>query len=253
MYRHRRPYYTFIHTGTALGGFDDCTNYSRFTVEIGLTDAGFEKYRDVLVLLFQYIAMMRDNLPCERLPNVEGGLEHNNMFPRLYEECKKMYQIDFDFMEEEEPYDNVENLSENMLLYPAEHYISGPELFYEHQPDLVTSLLNDMNPHTMLLTLQSKTYQKECKSQEQWYRGNYKKDKLEEQFLDTLASQTGGSFNLPEPNPYIPEDFEIKELDVDQTVQAPVLIADEKAHKLWYYVDEVFEKPECLMYWQVYW
>eukprot|EP00116_Pleurobrachia_bachei_P009092 sb/3469354/ len=222
---------------TALGGFDDCTNYSRFTVEIGLTDAGFEKYRDVLVLLFQYIAMMRDNLPCER----------------LYEECKKMYQIDFDFMEEEEPYDNVENLSENMLLYPAEHYISGPELFYEHQPHLVTSLLNDMNPHTMLLTLQSKTYQKECKSQEQWYRGNYKKDKLEEQFLETLASQTGGSFNLPEPNPYIPEDFEIKELDVDQTVQAPVLIADEKAHKLWYYVDEVFEKPEYLMYWQVYW
>ena len=38
--------------------------------------------------------------------------------PRIYEEIKKMRQIDFDFMDNEDPYSKVEDLSDNMTVMP---------------------------------------------------------------------------------------------------------------------------------------
>ena len=36
----------------------------------------------------------------------------------IYEEIKKMRQIDFDFMDNEDPYSKVEDLSDNMTVMP---------------------------------------------------------------------------------------------------------------------------------------
>lgn len=160
-----------------------------------------------------------------------------------------MRQIDFDFMDNEDPYSKVEDLSDNMTLYPPEHYLSGPELLFEYDPDLVMKMVNALTPESALLILQSKLFEEECTEQEKWYRGMYKTDTLP---LAALVDTGPGDFHLPEPNIFIAEDFEIKEIDVEGPTVAPVVISDDSRYKLWFHKDDVFEQPECILYWQIY-
>jgi len=43
-------------------------------------------------------------------------------FCRIYEEVKNMNQIDFDYMENEDPYDKVEDLCDNMTVNCKAHF-----------------------------------------------------------------------------------------------------------------------------------
>jgi len=43
-------------------------------------------------------------------------------------------------------------------MYPEEHYLSGPELFFEYKPDLIMSVLSELTPEKMLVVLQSQTF-----------------------------------------------------------------------------------------------
>lgn len=101
---------------------------------------------------------------------------------RIYDELKKMGEIDFENMENEEPYDKVEQLAEDMTviyisikmiidylnifviffssqMYSPEDYLAGSYfVFDEFCPDKITEILDSLVPETMTVVLQSKTF-----------------------------------------------------------------------------------------------
>lgn len=233
-----KGYATEIECQSALGGLDSGTNFTRFLLDITLSDTGLEDYREVIKLVFQYIQMMRNKLPCER----------------IFNEMKTMRDIDFDYSENDDPFETVEDLVENMTLFPPENYLNGPEQIFEYKPDLIMDVVNSLTPDRMFVVLQSPTFKGICTEVEKWNRGSYFEGNFDTDFIDMLKTASPkvlpffkSEFKLPEPNKYIPEDFEVKESDVEGPETFPVVITDEPTHKVWFHVDDVFEEPECVV------
>lgn len=55
---------------------------------------------------------------------------------RFFHELKAIEETKFRFAEEVPAGEYVEDLAENMQLYPPEHYITGSELFFEYDPEV---------------------------------------------------------------------------------------------------------------------
>jgi len=220
---------TELSAGIGSGGDEDCSNFGKFSVEVKLSDKGLEQYERVTEMVFEYINMLRREGPQEW----------------VFNEMQKMDQIDFDWEDPQDPYDNVEDLADNMLLYPEEHYITGPMLLFEYTPDRITELLSLLVPDTVIITLQSKKLQGECKSVERWFKGRYNASKVPNELLARWKGLGEGDFTLPQQNKFIPENFEMKEWDTDGPKAAPVLLVEDSLHKVWYHMDDVFEMPEA--------
>ena len=69
-----------------------------------------------MAIIFQYIKMLQKLGPQQR----------------IFEEIKTIDDIDFRFQEELPPQDHVVTVSENMQLYPPEHYLNGHLLEFEY-------------------------------------------------------------------------------------------------------------------------
>lgn len=220
---------TSLSAGIGQGGDEDCSNFSKFSVEIQLSDEGLDQYKRVVEMVFQYINMLRREGPQEW----------------IFREIQQMDQIDFDWEDPQDPYDNVEDLADNMLLYPEEHYITGPMLSFEYTPERITELLAYLIPDNVIITLQSKKLQAECKTVERWFKGRYNASKISDELLAQWRALGEGDFALPGPNKFIPENFDMKEWDTDGPKAAPVLLVEDSLHKVWYHMDDVFDMPEA--------
>ena len=47
------------------------------------------------------------------------------------------------------------------------------------------------------------------------------------------------------------QDFELKEVEIEGPPYAPVAISIERRHKTWFHKDDVFEQPECFIYFHI--
>ena len=93
----------------STSGFTDCSLYSIFMVQISLTDKGVAEYEKVIDFVFQYVQMLRTAGPMKR----------------IFEEIQQIEEIDFAYAEEDIPLSYVEDLCENIPLFPPEEVISG--------------------------------------------------------------------------------------------------------------------------------
>ena len=55
---------------------------------------------------------------------------------RFFHELKAIEETKFRFTEEVPAVEYVEDIAENMQLYPPEDYITGSELFFEYDPEV---------------------------------------------------------------------------------------------------------------------
>lgn len=65
-----------------------------------------------------------------------------NLQPVLYEELAAIAASSFRFYVKSGPAQFCPSLAGNMLKYPAEHTITGPRLYMQYQPELITGILN---------------------------------------------------------------------------------------------------------------
>lgn len=56
---------------------------------------------------------------------------------RIFKEIQLVEETSFKFTEEEDPVDFVEELVENMQIYPSEYYLSGGELYFDYDPKVM--------------------------------------------------------------------------------------------------------------------
>ncbi|XP_076033223.1 nardilysin-like isoform X2 [Oratosquilla oratoria] len=234
-YLKKRVWAVGLYSGNDESGFEQNQCYSIMNITVELTDLGFSNIEKVLQVIFQYLAMLREVGPVER----------------IFKEVQKMEQLDFEYAEEMNPLENVENLAEDMILYEPKDYLTGGSLLEEYNPELIRECLGELMPEKCNIMLSSKSYDVDgiCNQTEKWFGTKYKLEDIPEEWETSWKNlDTNPELFLPVPNQFIPECFDL--LPEGANAEYPVNICTDLWGQLWYRQDQKFKLPRgyCYLY-----
>ncbi|XP_053668951.1 insulin-degrading enzyme [Anopheles marshallii] len=205
--------------------------FGSFNVMVDLTEDGFKHIDDTAKLIFQYINMLRIKKPQKW----------------IFEEYCNLCEMLFRFKDKEYPCSLVTKVVSSMHLFPLEDVLVGQFLFTEWRPDLVEDLISKLTPDKAQLIIVGQKYEPLANAEERWYGTKYGVYKIEPSILEYWSTpDLNDNLSLPEPNPFIPTDFEL--LPIDSGIENfPTVIQDLPMIRTWFKQDVEFLKPKALM------
>ncbi|XP_013911896.1 PREDICTED: nardilysin [Thamnophis sirtalis] len=219
-----------LYGGNGETGFEQNSTYSVFSICVTLTDEGYKHFYEVAHVVFQYLKMLQ-----------QAGPEQ-----RIWEEIQKIEANEFHYQEQTDPVEYVESLCENMQLFPKEDILTGDQLLFEYNPEIIAKALNQLIPSQANLILLSASHEGQCHLKEKWFGTQYSVEDVDQHWSDTWASdfKLNPDLHLPEENRYIATDFALKDPDCPQT-EYPVNIMSSQQGCLWYKKDDKFKIPKA--------
>ncbi|KAM6921752.1 nardilysin b isoform 2-T2 [Xenentodon cancila] len=216
--------------GNSETGFDQNSTYSIFSISITLTDQGFQNFYQVIHLVFQYLKMLQTLGPQQR----------------IYEEIQKIEANEFHYQEQMDPIEFVENICENMQLFPKQDFLTGDQLMFEYDPQVIGPVLMLLTPCRANLLLLSPENQGLCPLTENWFGTRYSCEDIPEEWLQlwTGELEPNPDLHLPAENKFIATDFALKVPDCPDT-EFPVKIVNDQRGCLWYKKDNKFKIPKA--------
>ncbi|XP_075038182.1 nardilysin [Mixophyes fleayi] len=216
--------------GNSETGFEQNTTYSVFSISITLTDAGYENFYEVTHIVFQYLKMLQQLGPQER----------------IFREIQKIEANEFYYQEQTDPIDYVENICENMQLFPKEDFLTGDQLLFEYSPDIIADALRDLTPEKANLLLLSPTNEGKCDMKEKWFGTQYSIEDIDAKWKGLWAIDfiLNPDLHLPAENKFIATDFTVKSSDCPDR-EYPEKILNIEQGSLWYKKDNKFKIPKA--------
>uniref|UniRef100_A0A8C3APW3 Nardilysin convertase n=1 Tax=Cyclopterus lumpus TaxID=8103 RepID=A0A8C3APW3_CYCLU len=212
--------------GNSETGFDQNTTYSIFSISITLTDVGFQNFYEVKRISF----WLRPLFLCYL----------------VYEEIQKIEANEFHYQEQIDPLEYVEDLCENMQLFPKEDLLTGDQLMFEFDPEVISGALSLLTPERANLMLLSPEHEGQCPLREKWFGTQYSVEDVQQQWMEQWTGnlQLNDDLSLPAENKFIATDFSLKPSDCPDT-EFPLRIADSDTGCLWYKKDNTFKIPKA--------
>ncbi|XP_026179291.1 nardilysin b [Mastacembelus armatus] len=216
--------------GNSETGFDQNTTYSIFSISITLTDQGYQNFYQVVHLVFQYLKMLQSMGPQQR----------------VYEEIQKIEANEFHYQEQTDPIEFVENICENMQLFPKEDFLTGDQLMFEYEPQVINAALALLTPDRANLLLLSPENEGGCPLREKWFGTCHSVEDIPEEWAQRWAAdfELNPDLHLPAENKFIATDFALKTSDCPDT-EFPVRIVNHERGCLWYKKDNKFKIPKA--------
>ncbi|XP_005478809.1 nardilysin b isoform X3 [Oreochromis niloticus] len=218
--------------GNSETGFDQNTTYSIFSISITLTDQGYQNFYQVVHFVFQYLKMLQTLGPQQR----------------IYEEIQKIEANEFHYQEqvETDPIEFVENICENMQLFPKQDFLTGDQLMFEYDPQVINAALSLLTPDRANLLLLSPENEGCCPLKEKWFGTCYSMEDIPEEWAERWAGdfELNPELHLPAENKFIATDFTLKTSDCPDT-EYPVRIVNSERGCLWYKKDNKFKIPKA--------
>uniref|UniRef100_A0A2K5N076 Nardilysin convertase n=1 Tax=Cercocebus atys TaxID=9531 RepID=A0A2K5N076_CERAT len=216
--------------GNGETGFEQNSTYSVFSISITLTDEGYEHFYEVAYTVFQYLKMLQKLGPEKR----------------IFEEIRKIEDNEFHYQEQTDPVEYVENMCENMQLYPLQDILTGDQLLFEYKPEVIAEALNQLVPQKANLVLLSGANEGKCDLKEKWFGTQYSIEDIENSWAELWSSnfELNPDLHLPAENKYIATDFTLKAFDCPET-EYPVKIVNTPQGCLWYKKDNKFKIPKA--------
>jgi insulysin len=218
-----------------------CIPWNIMTIRIELTDLGLENVNEVVQILFSYIELLKTSGPQEW----------------VQQELQIVSDLQFRFMSQRNPMDYTCSVAGWMQLYPPSHYLSGPYVVSQWEPDAVEECLACLNPDNVLWLLSSPTFAGQLTNPqtEKWYGTQYQRVELDDPLQNQLRTAMASDFPdlaFPQVNDMIATDFELLSTDLQKSVplDKPQCIAltmgstYKPEMQLWYKPDNVFEMPK---------
>ncbi|XP_067928601.1 insulin-degrading enzyme-like [Watersipora subatra] len=213
------------------GGKPGATGFSFITLNADLTEEGLVHVDDVITVAYEYIHMIRAAGPQQRI--VQEGQDLNLM--------------NFKFKDNEKPKSVVICAAEALRLYPLRETISGPHIWKTYEPDVIQALMDKLVPENMLSIVVSQSFAAKANKKEQWYGVDYCIDphdvELEAKWREPEVNE---ALRLPEPNAFIPRNFEMCERDTNHS-QVPRIIKNTALSRCWFKQDDEFLLPKGCM------
>ncbi|XP_078187847.1 nardilysin isoform X4 [Callithrix jacchus] len=228
--QHYRCWALALFGGNGETGFEQNSTYSVFSISITLTDEGYEHFYEVAYTVFQYLKMLQKLGPEKR----------------IFEEIRKIEDNEFHYQEQTDPVEYVENMCENMQLYPLQDILTGDQLLFEYNPEVIAEALNQLVPQKANLVLLSGANEGKCDLKEKWFGTQYSIEDIENSWAELWNSnfELNPDLHLPAENKYIAKDFTLKAFDCPET-EYPVKIVNTPQGCLWYKKDNKFKIPKA--------
>ncbi|KAM7098804.1 nardilysin isoform 2-T2 [Molossus nigricans] len=165
---------------------------------------------------------------------------------KIFEEIQKIEDNEFHYQEQTDPVEYVENICENMQLYPLQDFLTGDQLLFEYKPEVIAEALNQLVPQKANLVLLSGANEGKCDLKEKWFGTQYSMEDIENSWAELWKSnfELNPDLHLPAENKYIASDFMLKAFDCPET-EYPIKIVNTAQGCLWYKKDNKFKIPKA--------
>lgn len=215
---------------------------SLLTIEIGLTDYGFNKVDFIINLIYEYI----------------DKIKREGINDWRYEEFRKVSVYLIDNMVKVDVLDYVENLANNLCRYPYYLCIICKIYFAKLSAKtrtIISKYLSYLSYDNMILVNSSKKH-KDTKKIEKWYRIHYDVEQLDVT-KQILQNQEKIILQLPYKNKYIPKNIKILAPDtkikyLPGCCTYPKLINTTPFINVWFKQDNTFKTPYVVSHFILY-
>eukprot|EP00118_Oscarella_pearsei_P013960 m.116353 g.116353 ORF g.116353 m.116353 type:complete len:177 (+) comp37578_c0_seq60:2301-2831(+) len=145
-------------------------------------------------VVFQYLTMLRQIGPQIR----------------IFRELQTIEDNSFRFKEEDEPVEYAYELVENMQLYPPLDYLTGDELMFEYDPEMIAALQDALTPaNACLVVLSNQFDDAELDQKEPWFKTAYAVQDVPATWNDRWRRdnlELNSDLHIPKPNQFIGAD-----------------------------------------------
>lgn len=217
--------------GSDTSGMGSTKLFSLFNICIHITEDGFDHLDEVLDAIFSYLKLLQISGPKES----------------IFREIQTIEANAFRFSNERDALDNVEDLVISLKQYPSKYILSGDSLFFEYNPNAIQKVIDELNTRRFNIMITStRRYNENVKyeSTEPWFGTVYTEMDMPTKWISLWKNAKPYSeFALPQPNPFIADDFTILYKDGNNVPKHPTKIMENDLCELWFRQDDKFLLP----------
>ena len=181
----------------------------------------------------------------------------------MFDECRRVGEIEFQFADKEEPLDYTVKLAGKMQLFETEeklrdilkHEYVIEELDRERIQE-TSALLAD--PKNVVVFMRSKTFEEQgiCTLEDPWYHTKYSKEPLKAELIEKMTNPSSlvpeGALGLPPPNTLLPKNLDLVS-EAPEHAQQPTLLKEWPGDtEVWFMKDDKFKRPKAIVNLKIY-
>ncbi|KKK23045.1 hypothetical protein ARAM_006420 [Aspergillus rambellii] len=224
--------------GLSAGVMPICPGSAFFTVSVRLTQEGLKKYQEVVKVVFQYIAMIKEREPEEW----------------IYEEMKNLAEVEFRFKQKSPASRFTSRLSSVMQKpLPREWLLSG-SLLRKFDSESIKKALSYLRADNFKMIIVAQEYPGDWNAKEKWYGTEYKVEDVPQDFMIEIGASLGTTpstrlpeLHMPHKNEFVPTRLSV-EKEVSEPAKTPKLIRHDDHVRLWFKKDDRFWVPKGTVY-----
>ncbi|MGB7800731.1 pitrilysin [Buttiauxella sp.] len=196
-------------------------NSGVFAISVSLTDKGLAHRDEVVAAIFSYLNKLREN-----------GVDKS-----YFDELAHVLDLDFRYPSITRNMDYVEWLADTMLRVPVEHTLDSVNIADQYDPAAIKARLDMMTPQNARIWYISP---KEPHNKTAYFvDAPYQVDKITPQiFSDWQQKAAAIKLELPQLNPYIPDDFTL--VKPEKSYAHPELLVKEPGLRVLYMPSHYF-------------
>lgn len=218
----------------SLSAGSQMSNRSSATLDVSmrLTKEGVPYINDIASHVFQYLRL----------------IEKRGIKQWIFDEQKRISEIDFRFQEKPAPISYVRSLASNLQIYPASDVLYGPYAMDKYDPTLIRYFLARLTPDNVLVTVNAKDLQ--TNMQDPWFDTAYQVTGLGSDIIERLQNdEPDPLLAIPKRNVFLPTDLSVK-LPKEVTSK-PIQLKKSRGFELWFQQDNTFRVPRADFYFSI--
>jgi protease-3 len=205
------------------GSFSD--QYSQFSLQFAMTNAGLKEQDKILASLFAYIELVK-----------KQGISQLQ-----YREQKSGLDRDFKFLTKNSGFSYVMSLSADMQLYPYKDLLFHPYRLDGFNAKFISQLLTYLTPENSRIFKMTPDLQ--GGTQIPYYQGKYARHNITKKTQQSWLRQAQKiKLTLPAGNPWLPEDFNLVDRHYSKKAQQ---LVNKEGHSVWFKQSAYFEEPKA--------
>lgn len=215
--------------GLSAGGYTISEGCGQFGIDVDLTEDGLANNEEVLYAVFQYIELLRVSLPQKW----------------IYDELREVSEMNFRFKQKTSPSATVSRLAKDLQnVHVPSDYVLSKSVLRRYDPDLIVEYGGYLTVDNARVNLISQSVETDKK--EKWYGTDYSVEDLSEELVAKLKKPAlNGHLHLPNPNEFIPTNFEVEKIDDVEPLKKPALLKSDEKFRFWYKKDDQFWVPKA--------
>lgn len=223
--------------GLSAGAVPQCPGTAFFSIGVRLTESGLKNYHEIVKIVFQYIAMVKERPPQEW----------------IVDEMSRLAEVDFKYRQKIPASKTTSMLSGQMQKdYPRDQLLSAQALIRQFNPEAIKRGLEHLNPDNFRIRIVSQEFPGTWDKKEKWYGTEYRYEKIPSDFMQEIRAAAHASVSerpaelyWPAVNEFIPQRLDVEKKDVKEPAVAPKLIRNDENIRTWWKKDDQFWVPKA--------